>query len=157
LAGSLGLLTAVPLISAAQVDLEVAAGGQHGSGMREALQSGAVPSSWRAWTIIAASLVCVVCVGRFSPRRVIVGTTLLIAGAGLVISDDWIIVKDAWKPSEWSIVTLYPVFEVGVWLMCAINATVAMLQLAGTRASHGRPRILSEMASFERFGRKRQR
>ncbi len=156
LAGSIGLLTVVPLITAAQVDLEVAAGGAPGAGVREALESGAAPSSWLAWTIIAISLGCVLCVGRFSPHRVIAGTFLLIAGAGLVVTDNWIRVKDAWKPSEWSVGTLYATFEVGVWMACAISAAVALLLLAGVRASPDRARILSEMASFARLGRKRQ-
>jgi hypothetical protein len=157
LAGSIGLLTVVPLITAAQVDLEVATGGPQGAGVREALQSGAAPSSWIAWTIVAISLGCVLCVGRFSPYRVIAGTFLLIAGAALVVSDDWIRVKDVWKPSGWDIATGYAIFEITVWLACAINAGVALVLLAKMRAAPGRARILSEMLSFERLGRKRQR
>jgi hypothetical protein len=157
LAGSLGLLTVVPLITAAQVDLEVATGGPQGAGVREALESGAAPGSWIAWTIVAISLGCVLCVGRLSPYRVIAGTVLLIAGAGLVVSDDWIRVKDVWKPSAWNVVTLYATFELSVWMACAIDAGVALVRLAKMRAAPGRARILSEMASFERLGRKRQR
>jgi hypothetical protein len=157
LAGSIGLLTVVPLIAAAQVDLEVAAGGSRGAGVREALERGAAPSSWLAWTIIAISLGCVLCVGRFSPRRVIAGTVLLIAGAGLVVSDDWVRIENGWKSSEWDIATVYSIFETGVWLACALNAAVALLLLAAVQAAPGRARILSEMLSFERLGRKRQK
>jgi hypothetical protein len=157
IAGFIGMLNLAPLIAGAQVDLEVAAGLPQGPGMQEAIESGAAPNSWLAWTIVAVSLGSVLCVGRFSPRGVIAGTLLLIAGALLVVSDDWVLIKNSWNAGEWTVPRLYPYFEVGVWSCCAIDATVALLMLAGARAAHGRARILSEMASFERFGRSRQR
>jgi hypothetical protein len=156
IAGSIGLLTVVPLIAAAQVELEVAAGVKSNAGMREALEKGGAPSSWLAWTIIAISLGCALCVGRFSPRRVIAGTVLLVAGAGFVVAGDWLVIKDAWKPGAWDIVMVYSLFETGVWMACAINAVIALLLLAGLRAAPDRARVLSEMLSFERLGRKRR-
>src|SRR5262249_38061844 len=125
IAGSIGLLTVVPLIAAAQVELEVSAGVKSNAGMREALEKGGAPSSWLAWTIIAISLGCALCVGRFSPRRVIAGTVLLVAGAGFVVADDWLVIKDAWKPGAWDIAMVYSLFEIGVWMACAINAVAA--------------------------------
>lgn len=156
IAGLLGLLTVTPLITAAQVDLEVAAGAAQAPGMREAIERGAAPGSLLAWTIVGLSVCCLLCVGRLKPSRAIAGTLLLIAGACLVVWDSWILVKDAWKPKEWGIGSVYAAFEAGVWTVSAIDAAVALILLAQTRAAPGRPRIFAEMASFERFGRSRR-
>jgi hypothetical protein len=157
LAGFVGMLNLAPLLAGAQVDLEVAAGLPQGPGMREALASGAAPNSWIAWTIVAGSFGCLLCVGRFSPLRVIAGTLLLIAGASLVVSDDWVLIENSWNAGEWTVPRLYPFFEVGVWIACAIDAAAALLRLALVRAAPDRARILPEMASFEQLGRSRQR
>lgn len=157
IAGFVGLLNVTPLIAGAQVDLEAAAGLPQGPGMREAIESGGAPNSWLAWSIVAASLGCLCCAGRLNPRWVIAGVVLLTTGTCLVVVDDWILLQSAWKSGEWTIPRLYPFFEVGVWIGCAIEAVVALLLLAFIRAAPGRAHILSEMASFEEFGRSRQR
>ena len=137
IAGFVGMLYLAPLLTGAQVDLEVAAGLPQGPGMREAIEGGGAPNSWLAWSIVVVSLGCLLCAGRFSPHRVIAGTLLLIAGACLVVSDDWIRIENNWKAGAWTAPALYGYFEVGVWIACAIDAAVALLLLARVRAAPG--------------------
>lgn len=157
LAGVFGLATITPLISAAQVELEMMGGAATGTGIADAVGRGVVPTTIVQMTIVAIALFILTCVGRFAPWRMMSGVVLLAIGAALVLIDDWIVVKDAWRPSEWSIASLYTVLEAGVWLVCAMAAIDALVRLAASRPEPRGERMLPLMTAFEQTGRSRRR
>jgi hypothetical protein len=157
LSGLFGIATLAPLLSAAQVELEMAGGAAQGSGIADVVQRGVVPTQLQGIAIVFFGLVCLFTPGRLASRRIALGLLALVTGAALVSSDNWIVLKDAWKPDQRDIATVYAAVETTVWLASALVGALAFSRLWPDRSALDGTRTLAAIASFERIGRSRRR